>query len=94
MLVGVAVVVLSLDEVAAEHLWVLDFDLRIVEDVVVVVDIFDYLNWLLLVLLLRLRRPTSPRVWTMEASTVRLLTWEHLIVLHSHMRLLVHGEVV
>jgi hypothetical protein len=48
-------ILLSLYYVATQHLWVFNFDLRIVEDVVVVVNVFDDLDWLLLILLFRLR---------------------------------------
>ena len=49
-------VLLSLHDVATEHLRVLNLDLRVVEDVVVVIDILYYFDWLLPVaLLLRLR---------------------------------------
>ena len=48
-------ILLILYYMATQHLWVLNFDLRIVEDVVVVVNVFDNLDWLLLILLFRLR---------------------------------------
>jgi hypothetical protein len=48
-------ILLSLYYMTTQHLWVLNFDLRIVEDVVVVVNVFDDLDWLLLILLFRLR---------------------------------------
>ena len=54
LLVGCSVVLLCLDHMSSEHLWILNFYLRVVEDVVVVVDILDYLYWLLLCLLLGL----------------------------------------
>jgi len=44
-------VLLRLNYVPSEHLWILNFNLRIVEDVVIVVYIFDYLDRLLLALL-------------------------------------------
>lgn len=53
---------LSLDETASEHLGVLNFDLGVVEDEVVVVDVLDDLHLLVPTLLLRLRRPTPPAV--------------------------------
>lgn len=48
-------ILLSLYYVAAQHLRILNFDLRIIEDVVVVVNVFDDLDWLLLILLFGLR---------------------------------------
>ena len=38
-------VLLRLDDVASQHLWVLDLDLRVVEDVIVVVDVLYYFYW-------------------------------------------------
>ena len=35
-------VLLRLDDMASQHLWVLDLDLRVVEDVIVVVDVLYY----------------------------------------------------
>lgn len=50
-----AVVVLGLDDVASEHLRVLNLDLGVVEDEVVIVYILNDLYWLILILLLRFR---------------------------------------
>ena len=50
------VILLSLNDVTTQHLWVLNLDLRVVEDVVVIIDVLYYFDWLLPVaLLLRLR---------------------------------------
>lgn len=68
-------VLLGLDDVATEHLWVLDFDLRVVEDVIVVVDVLNDFDRLLVVLtlLLRLRRAASASTMrSREASLVHL----------------------
>lgn len=54
------------------YLWVLDFDLRIIEDVIIVVDILDYFNWLLLTFLFWFGRARSSLVRSM-ASTAGLL---------------------
>ena len=51
---------------------ILDFDLRIIEDVIVVVYILDYFNWLLLTFLFWLGRARSSLVRGM-ASTASLL---------------------
>ena len=48
-------VLLCLDDVATEHLWVLDLDLRVVEDVIIVVDVLNDFDRLLVVLALLLR---------------------------------------
>lgn len=48
----IAMVVLSLNEVASKHLGVLDFNLGVVENEIVVVDVLNNFYWLLLVLLL------------------------------------------
>lgn len=45
-------VLLGLNYVTTQHLRILNLDLRIVEDVVIVVDVFDYLDWLLAAALL------------------------------------------
>ena len=37
-------VLLRLDDVASQHLWVLDLNLRIVEDVIVIVDVLYYFD--------------------------------------------------
>lgn len=50
------VILLSLHDVTTQHLWVLNLDLRVVEDVVVIIDVLYYLDWLLSVaFLLRFR---------------------------------------
>ena len=48
-----AVLLLSLGYVPTEHLRILYFDLRVIEDIIVVVNVFYYFNWLLLTLFLR-----------------------------------------
>ena len=68
-------VLLRLDDVATEHLWVLDLDLRIVEDVVIVVDVLYDFDRLLVVLTLLLRLRGAASASTMrsrEASLVHL----------------------
>lgn len=45
-------ILLSLDNVATKHLRILDFDLWVIENVVIIVDIFDDLNGLVLTFLL------------------------------------------
>ena len=63
------VVLLRLDDVAAEHLWVFNFNLRIVENIIIVVYVLYYFNWLVL-LLLRFRRTTSTGgVMTVDLTT-------------------------
>ena len=52
------VVLLGLDDVAPEHLWVFNFNLRIVENIIIVVYVLYYFNWLVL-LFLRFGRATS-----------------------------------
>ena len=54
------VILLSLHDVTAEHLWVLNLDLRVVEDIVVVIDVLYYFDWLLPVALLLWLRRTCP----------------------------------
>lgn len=49
-----SVVLLGVHHTASHHLRILDLDRRIVENVVVVVNVLDNLDWLLLVFLLRL----------------------------------------
>jgi hypothetical protein len=49
------VVLLAGDHGASKNLGVLDLDLRVVENVIVIVDVFDYFYWLLVRLLFRLR---------------------------------------
>ena len=46
------VVLLGLDNMASKHLRILNFNLRVVENVVIIVDVFDYLNGLVLRFLL------------------------------------------
>ena len=48
---GGSVVLLGVNDIATLHLRVLDFNLRIVEDKIVVVDVFNYFDWLLRLLL-------------------------------------------
>ena len=51
-LLRMPVVLLALHDVPTEHLWVLDFNLGIIEDVVIIVDVLYYLDWLLVILIL------------------------------------------
>ena len=46
------VILLSLNNVTTEHLRVFNLDLRVVENVVVVIDVLYYFDWLLPVALL------------------------------------------
>ena len=46
------VVLLSLDDAASKHLRILDFNLRVVEYVLIIVDFFDNLDGLVLRFLL------------------------------------------
>lgn len=48
------VILLGLNDVATKHLWVLDFDLRVVENIIIVVDVLYYFNRLVSFFLLRL----------------------------------------
>ena len=56
---SLSVILLGLDDVATEHLWIFYFDLRIVENIIIVVDVLYYFNWLVSLLFLRLRGPTA-----------------------------------
>ena len=63
------VVLLGLDNVATKHLRIFDFDLRIVEYIIIVVYVLYYFNWLIL-LFLGLGRAASPgSMWSMELAT-------------------------
>ena len=63
-------ILLCLDDMASMHLRVFDFNLRIVEDVIVVVNVFDYLDWLLvLTLLFRFGGSSSSLVSTTTMMT-------------------------
>jgi len=67
------VILLSLYDVTTQHLWVLNLDLRVVEDVVVIIDVLYYFDWLLPVaLLLRLRWtcPSLMRSWEIAMPRV------------------------
>ena len=66
------VVLLSLDDVASKHLRILDFNLRVVENVVIIVDVFDNLDGLVLRFLLWLWWATSSLMRSMDA---RMATW-------------------
>jgi hypothetical protein len=59
---ALAMVLLGLDDMSSKHLGIFNFYLWIVENVVVIVDIFNDFNWLVLILFLWLRRTTAPRV--------------------------------
>jgi len=52
LLTSSSMVLLCLDYVTTKHLWILDLNLRVVEDIVIIVDVFDYLDWLLIALFL------------------------------------------
>lgn len=51
---ALAVILLGLDDVASQHLRIFNFNLWIIENVIVVIDIFNYLNWLVALLFLGL----------------------------------------
>jgi hypothetical protein len=51
-LLRASVVLLGLNDVPTEHLWIFYFDLRIIENVIVVVYVFYDFYWLLLLALL------------------------------------------
>jgi len=55
MLLRMLMVLLALHYMASQHLRILNLDLWVIENVVIIVDIFDYLNWLILILFLRFR---------------------------------------
>lgn len=63
---GLPVILLGLDDVATEHLWVFYFDLRIVENIIIVVDVLYYFNWLVSLLFLRFGAATAARMRTMH----------------------------
>lgn len=44
-------VLLGLDDMTTEHLWVFNFDLWIVENIIIVVYVLYYFNWLVLLFL-------------------------------------------
>ena len=47
------VVLLSLNDMTTEHLRIFDLDLRIVENIIIVVDVLYYFNWLISLFFLR-----------------------------------------
>jgi hypothetical protein len=49
------VVLLALNDVSTEHLWVLNFNLGIIEDIIIIIYVLYYLYRLLVVLTLLLR---------------------------------------
>ena len=51
LLLRACMVLLSLDNVAAEHLRILNLNLRIIKNIVVIVDVFDNFNWHLSIIL-------------------------------------------
>ena len=54
-LLWMSVVLLALHDVSSEHLWVLNFNLGIIEDIIIIIDVLYYLYGLLMVLTLLLR---------------------------------------
>lgn len=77
LLTSSSMVLLSLDYVTTKHLWILDLNLRIVEDVVIIVDVFDYLYRLLIALFLWLWRASSPlrRIIAKVRLMTRIFAW-------------------
>ena len=49
------VILLRLNDVTSKHLWVFDLNLRIIENIIIVVYVLYYFNWLVSFLLLWLR---------------------------------------
>ena len=60
LLLGSSMILLCLNNVPSKHLRVLDFNWRVIEDEIVIVDVFYYFDWLLWALLLWFRRSISP----------------------------------
>lgn len=63
----VTMILLSLDNVASKHLGILYFDLGVIENVVIIVDIFNDLDGLVLAFLLRLWWATPSLMGSMDA---------------------------
>jgi hypothetical protein len=51
-LLRAAMVLLALSDMPTKHLRILNFNLRVVKDIIVVVYVFNNFNWLLLILFL------------------------------------------
>lgn len=68
----VTMILLSLDNVTSKHLWILYFDLRVVENVVIIVDVFNNLNGLVLTFLLWLWWAASSLMGSVDT---RMTTW-------------------
>ena len=77
LLTSSSMVLLCLDYVTTKHLWILDLNLRVVEDIVIIVDVFDYFNWLLITLFLWLWRASPPlrRIITKVRLMARIFAW-------------------
>ena len=60
------VVLLCLNNMPTKHLWILNLNLWIVENIIIVVDVLYNLNRLIPILLFRLRRATSTLMWSMQ----------------------------
>lgn len=63
---ALVVVLLSLNYVTTKHLRVLYLDLWIVENIIIVVDVLYYFNWLVPLLFLWLWGATSTSMWSMH----------------------------
>ena len=55
MLLWMTVELLALNYMASKHLRILNLNLRVIEYIIIVIDVLDNLNWLILTLLLRFR---------------------------------------
>lgn len=84
-----AVILLGLNYVTSEHLRIFYFNLWIVENIIIVVDILYYFNWLVSFLFLWLRGPTSSCMWSMHGASDRfgwtkvLLHWIRKVLLKA-----------
>jgi hypothetical protein len=66
---GLTMILLSLNYVTTEHLWVLDLDLRVVENVIIIIDVLDDLDGL----------GSVPLLWLGGTSaTILLLTMDRV----------------
>jgi len=72
LLLSHTMILLSLNDVTTKHLGILYFYLWIVENIIIVIDVLYYLNWLVSFFLLWFRWTTSTWVWTVHGLTYRL----------------------
>lgn len=95
LVLSISMIMLSLNHVTAKHLWILNFNLRVVENIIIIIYILNYFYWLILVLFLGFWRSAPSLVRAMQSVMwVTPLILKYLILVLSWLSFLLHCKVI